>query len=232
MSRILIVEDDPALAVGLRNDLALEGYEVDVVADGQSAVERAMGASFDLVLLDLMLPRKDGFAVCRELRRAGVRTPIIVLSARTQDAEKVLGFELGADDYVTKPFSPLELRARIAAMLRRTREEDPGVCRVGKVEVDFDRGLARRDGAAVDLTPLELKVLRALVRADGRLLTRSQIVDAAWGPGVAISDRVVDNHVMNLRRKLEPEPAAPRYLLSARGLGYRFENPDGGGTGT
>jgi DNA-binding response OmpR family regulator len=232
MARILIVEDDPALAVGLRNDLALEGYEVDLVADGQSAVERAMTLSFDLVLLDLMLPRKDGFAVCRELRRAGVRTPIIVLSARTQDAEKVLGFELGADDYVTKPFSPLELRARIAAMLRRTRERDPGICRVGAVDVDFDRGLARRDSAVVDLTPLELKVLRALVRADGRLLTRSQIVDAAWGPGVAISDRVVDNHVMNLRRKLEPEPAAPRYLLSARGLGYRFENPDDGGTGT
>ena len=232
MTRILIVEDDPALAIGLRNDLALEGYEVDVVADGQSAVERAMGASFDLVLLDLMLPRKDGFAVCRELRRAGVRTPIIVLSARTQDAEKVLGFELGADDYVTKPFSPLELRARIAAMLRRTRERDPSVCRVGTVDVDFDRGLARRDGAAIDLTPLELKVLRALVRADGRLLTRSQIVDAAWGPGVAISDRVVDNHVMNLRRKLEPEPAAPRYLLSARGLGYRFEKPDDDGIGT
>ena len=226
MPRILVVEDEPGIALGLKNDLALEGYQVEVVTDGERGVDRGSTSDFDLILLDVMLPGRDGFQVCRELRRSGVRTPIILLTARAQDAEKVLGLELGADDYVTKPFSPMELRARIKAVLRRTGASEPEAYRFGGVEVDFARCLATRDGRDAALTPLEFKVLAALIRGRGRLMTRAQLIDAVWGAGTAITDRVVDNHLMNLRRKLETDPSAPRYLLSARGLGYRFENPD------
>jgi DNA-binding response OmpR family regulator len=224
--RILVVEDETAIALGLKNDLTLEGYAPEVAADGDAALRRASETPFDLILLDVMLPKKDGFAVCRDLRRAGVTTPIIMLTARAQESDKLLGLGLGADDYVTKPFSPLELCARIKAVLRRTGSSQAERYLFGDVEVDFSRGVVRRSGRTVDLTALELKVLAALIRARGHLLTREQVIDAAWGRGVAISDRVVDNHVMNLRRKLEDDPGQPRYLISARGLGYRFENPD------
>jgi DNA-binding response OmpR family regulator len=223
-AKILIVEDEPAIALGLKNDLMLEGYQVELVNDGQSAIDRA-GDGFDLILLDVMLPRKDGFAVCRDLRRAGMRTPIILLTARAQETDKVLGLELGADDYVTKPFSPMELCARIKAVLRRCGPEGIPRCTFGSAEVDFGRGTARRGGRPVDLTALEFKVLAALVESRGRVLSREQLIENVWGPGVSITDRVVDNHILNLRRKLEDRPAEPRYLVSVRGLGYRFEDP-------
>jgi DNA-binding response OmpR family regulator len=226
MTRILVVEDEPAIALGLKNDLTLEGYAVEVAADGELASRRAAESAFDLILLDVMLPKKDGFAVCRDLRRAGLKTPIIMLTARAQESEKVLGFGLGVDDYVTKPFSPLELCARIKAVLRRSGGERLERVRFGGIDVDFARGVVLRNGLPVDLTPLELKVLGALIRAGGHLLSREQLIEDAWGHGVSISDRVVDNHMMNLRRKLEDTPADPRYLVSVRGLGYRFENPD------
>lgn len=222
--RILVVEDEPAIALGLKNDLRLEGYTVEVATDGDVGAKRAMEESFDLILLDVMLPGKDGFTICRELRRAAVKTPVILLTARALEADKVVGLELGADDYVTKPFSPLELRARIKAVLRRTGAGGEAVLRFGDVEVDFARATAHRGGAAVELTPLEMKVLEALARASGRLLSRDQLLDAIWGAGMAITDRVIDNHIMNLRRKLEPEPGEPRYILSVRGAGYRFES--------
>jgi DNA-binding response OmpR family regulator len=225
-AKILVVEDEPAIALGLKNDLALEGYSPEVAADGDTALRRASETPFDLILLDVMLPKKDGFSVCRDLRRAGVTTPIIMLTARAQEPDKLLGLGLGADDYVTKPFSPLELCARIKAVLRRTGPEQTERYQFGDVDVDFSRGIARRAGRTVDLTALELKVLAALVRARGRLLSREQVIEAAWGRGVSISDRVVDNHVMNLRRKLEHDPAEPRHIVSVRGLGYRLENPD------
>jgi DNA-binding response OmpR family regulator len=226
MNRILIVEDEPAIALGLKNDLALEGYSVEVAADGETATRRARETPFDLILLDVMLPKKDGFAVCRELRREGLKTAIIMLTARAQEPEKVLGLGLGADDYVTKPFSPLELRARIAAVLRRTAIEELLHYRFGSVDVDFGRAVVRRGGASLDLTPLEFKVLAALIRANGLLLSREQLIEQVWGAGVSITDRVVDNHILNLRRKLEDTPASPRYLISVRGLGYRFANPE------
>jgi DNA-binding response OmpR family regulator len=225
-TKILVVEDEPAIALGLKNDLLLEGYQPEVVGDGDMALRRASETPFDLILLDIMLPKKDGFAVCRDLRRAGVKTPIIMLTARAQESDKVFGLGLGADDYVTKPFSPLELCARIKAVLRRVAPDQPDRYRFGDVVADFSTGVVRRGGRGTDLTALELKVLAALVRARGRLLTREQVIEAAWGRGVSISDRVVDNHVMNLRRKLERNPTSPRYLVSVRGLGYRFENPD------
>ena len=223
MTRILVVEDDPNIALGLQYDLTLEGYSVEVARDGDSASQRARETAFDLIVLDIMLPRKDGFQVCRELRHAGVKVPILMLTAKTQEAEKVLGLELGADDYVTKPFSPLELRARIKALLRRTAPEAPDVYRFEDLEVDFDRCEVRRAGRRVELTPTEFKLLAALIRRRGRLLSREQLLDAVWGADSSPTDRVVDNHMMNLRRKIEPEPSAPRHLISVRGLGYRFE---------
>jgi DNA-binding response OmpR family regulator len=223
MKRILVAEDEQAIAFGLRLDLQNEGYAVDVEADGVTALERAKKETFDLILLDVMLPRKDGFDICRDLRRAGCRTPIILLTARAQEAEIVMGLELGADDYVTKPFSPRVLRARVKAALRRADEEDIGVHAVGDLEVDFGRGELRRGGSPVALTALEFKLLAVFVRNRGRLLNRSQLLDLAWGPGTFVTDRVVDNHVVSLRKKIEPDPSQPRYLLNVRGLGYRFD---------
>ena len=224
MTRILVVEDDAAIALGLEYDLGLEGYSVEVAKDGETACRRAREGQFGLIILDVMLPRKDGFAVCRELRHAGIRTPILILTAKAHEAEKVLGLELGADDYVTKPFSPLELRARVKALLRRAAGDTPDVFRCGELEVDFQRCEVRRGGQHVDLTPIEFKLLATLVRRRGRLLSREQLLDAVWGPASAPTDRVVDNHMMNLRRKVESRPESPRYLLSVRGLGYRFED--------
>jgi DNA-binding response OmpR family regulator len=223
MTRILVVEDEPGIAMALEDDLTREGYEATVVGDGDTAVRRASGESFDLILLDIMLPRKDGFEVCRELRRAGIRTPIILLTARTQEAEKILGLELGADDYVTKPYSPRELRARIKAVLRRGGRELPEVHRFGDVEVDVTRQELRRGGQPVITTPLEFKLLVAFLRRRGRVLTRRQLMDDAWGHGKFFTDRVVDNQVTNLRKKIEPDPREPCYLVSVRGSGYRFD---------
>ena len=225
MTKILVVEDEPGIAFALEADLRTEGYEVAVSAHGDEAARLASTESFQLVLLDVMLPGKDGFEVCRELRRNGVRTPIILLTAKTQEAEKVMGLELGADDYVTKPFSPRELRARIKAVLRRGHQEGAGaeIFRFGDTEVDFARCEVRRQGAVVDLSALEFKLLGAFVRSRGRVLTRDQLLDAAWGRDVNLNDRVVDNHIVSLRRKLEPDPAHPRHLLNIRGMGYRFD---------
>ena len=223
MTRILVVEDEPAIAFGLEADLKAEGYDVEVAADGDTAARRARESAFGLILLDVMLPRKDGFEVCRELRRAGIKTPIILLTARSQEVEKVMGLEWGADDYVTKPFSPPELRARIKAVLRRTSGDDEPVYRFGDAEVDFARCELRRAGRVVDLTSLEFKLLTAFIRNRGRVLNRQRLLDEAWGPGTFITDRVVDNHIVLLRKKIEPEPHTPRYLVNIRGLGYRFD---------
>jgi DNA-binding response OmpR family regulator len=223
VARILVVEDEPDLALGLELDLRDEGHEVEVARDGETAARRAKEVAFDLVLLDVMLPGKDGLEVCRELRRAGIRTPVLMLTARVQDADKVLGLDTGADDYVTKPFSPRELRARIRALLRRTWVDGPSVQRVGDCEVDLARAEVRRGVVRHDLTAIELKMVQAFLASSGRVLTRAQIIDRVWGPGVFVTDRVVDTHVVKLRRKLEAGPAEPRHLVSVRGIGYRFD---------
>jgi two-component system alkaline phosphatase synthesis response regulator PhoP len=220
----LVEEDEPGIALGLEDDLKMEGYEVEVIADGAAASRRAREHSFDLILLDVMLPGKDGFEVCRELRRHGLRTPILMLTARTQEAEKVMGFELGADDYVTKPFGTRELRARVKALLRRASHgEETGSYRFGDVEVDFSRGEMRRNGSSVELTPIEFKLLAVFIRSRGRVLSRDHLLTAAWAPDTFASERIVDNHIANLRKKIEPDPANPQYLRNLRGLGYRFD---------
>jgi DNA-binding response OmpR family regulator len=223
MPRILIVEDEPDIALGLEDDLKRQGYEVASVSDGESAIRRASGETWDLILLDVMLPKVDGFEVCRELRRSRIKTPIILLTAKVQEAEKVLGLELGADDYVTKPFSPRELRARIKAVLRRFGEESLGIYRFGDIEVDLDRAEVRKSGVPVDLTALEFRLLKVFIERRGRVLTRGQLIDAAWDSGTNVSDRVVDTHILNLRKKVEPMPSQPRFIHGVRGIGYRFE---------
>jgi len=223
MTRILVVEDEPDIALGLEDDLKRQGYEVEIVGDGESALRRASRETWDLILLDVMLPRLDGFEVCRELRRARIQTPIILLTAKVHEAEKVMGLDLGADDYVTKPFSPRELRARIKAVLRRFSDESLGLHRFNDLEVDFDRAEVRRNGAPVELTALEFRLLQVFVARRGRVVTRAQLIDAAWEPGTHVSDRVVDTHVLNLRRKIESVPERPQFIRGVRGIGYRFD---------
>jgi DNA-binding response OmpR family regulator len=223
LTRVLIAEDEPGIAFALEADLRTEGYIVTVATTGPDALRLANSTEYDLILLDVMLPGRDGFDICRDLRRAGLRTPIILLTAKAQEAEKVMGLELGADDYVTKPFSPRELRARVKAVLRRGATPEPEVFRFGDTEVDFARCEVRRSGGAVDLSALEFRLLTAFIRSRGRVLTRDQLLDAAWGSSVSLNDRVVDNHIVALRKKLEPEPARPRHFLNLRGLGYRFD---------
>jgi len=223
MPKILIVEDEQDIALGLEEDLSHHGHEVETAGDGEKALELGKKNHWDLILLDLMLPKKDGFEVCRELRRSGIKTPIIMLTAKTHEAEKILGLELGADDYITKPFSPGELRARINAILRRVSDDSVDAYQFGDNEIDFDRGEVRCSGKPIYLSALEFRLLEAFVRKRGRILSRDQLIDAAWGPSVIVTERVVDTHIVNLRKKIEPVPDQPQYIISVRGMGYRFE---------
>jgi len=223
MKRILIVEDDPGIAMALEDDLRAEGYGVDVVTDGETATRQAASGPYDGILLDVMLPKKDGFAVCRHLRAIGVQTPIILLTARATEPDKILGLDIGADDYVTKPYSPGELLARVKAVLRRGSEATIETFRFGSVEVDFARHELRREGTVVPTTPLEFRLLQTFVRHRGRALGRQRLIDEAWGRDTFVTERAVDNQVTNLRKKIEPRPSAPVYLHSIRGYGYRFD---------
>ena len=224
MARILIVEDEPDLVLSLEEDLRRQGHQTQHAGDGEQGLHLGSQGGWDLILLDVMLPKMDGFDVASALRRAGVTTPIIMLTARTQEAEKELGLDSGADDYVTKPFSLRELRARIRAQLRRATRETEQICRFGECEVDFDRAELRRAGQPADITPQELRLLGVFLRNRGRVLSRDQLIAAAWGPGTAITDRAVDTHVFNLRKKIEPVPAQPKFLIGVRGIGYRFDD--------
>lgn len=221
--RLLVVEDEPGIAMALEDELTHLGYDVEVARDGEAGLDAGREARFDAIILDVMLPKKDGFAVCRELRALGVKTPILLLTAKTQEHDKVHGLEIGADDYVTKPYSPVELRARLHALLRRSSEILPDVYRFGEAEVNFPRRELTRRGVAVPLTPLEFRLLEVFIRHRGRALRRQRLIDEAWGHDTFVTDRVVDNQVTNLRKKIEPRPSEPTYVLSVRGFGYRFD---------
>lgn len=224
MNRILIVEDEPTIAATLQDDLEYDGYAVEVAGDGISALKRALEADFDVILLDIMLPQKDGLAVCRELRAAGRRTPVIMLTAKGQEIDKVLGLELGADDYVTKPYSPRELKARIKALLRRAvpNQTPQQVYEFGDVRVDFRSFELWRRGERVNLTAIEFKLLQVFLQHRGELLSIDRLLNEVWGKDAFLSERVIYTHVNNLRTKIEDNPSAPRYLISMRGLGYKF----------
>jgi two-component system, OmpR family, alkaline phosphatase synthesis response regulator PhoP len=223
MSRILVVEDEMQIARTLRDYLEVAGFDVTVVGDGSAALANARGDRPDLIVLDLGLPGVDGLDVARELRRTS-STPIVMLTARGEESDRIVGLELGADDYLVKPFSPKELVARVRAVLRRTGGTVAGaeVLRAGDVEVDLPKMRARVHGRAVDLTPTEFELLATLVREPGRVFTRGQLLDALHGVTIESYERAVDAHVKNLRRKIEPEPGRPRYVLTVHGVGYRF----------
>ena len=225
MRRILVVEDEPTIATGLRDDLELEGYAVEVVDDGDVAMRRVLEGDFDLIVLDIMLPGMDGFAICREARMKGIQTPIIMLTAKGQEVDKVVGLELGADDYVTKPFSPRELLARIKAVLRRGHVEAKPAAKYvfADITIDLNRCEAMKNGRKIDLTAMEFKLLRAFLERRGQALTIDQILQEVWGRDVFLTDRVVYTHVNNLRSKIERDPRNPRLLVSVRGIGYRFD---------
>lgn len=220
-ARILIVEDEPAIALGLRDDLELEGYQVEVEDNGNNAVNRACSEAFDLLLLDVMLPGKSGYDVCREVRSKKPDLPIIMLTARSQEVEKVMGLELGADDYVTKPFSPLELRARIKAQLRRAQSSQVSSYTFSSLQVNLERMEVLNGDDPVELTALEFKLLTALIQSAGRVLSRARLLDLVWGNSAVVTDRVIDTHITNLRKKLGPEGSS--HIASIRGTGYRFD---------
>jgi DNA-binding response OmpR family regulator len=227
MIRVLVVEDNPDLAAGLRNNLEIEGYRVETASDGQAGLAAAQRHLPDLVVLDLMLPGLDGFHVLRRLRAEHPALPVLVLTARGEEADKVRGLRLGADDYVTKPFGLLELLARIEALLRRSRPPEAApageLLRFGEVELEPAAREVRRAGVAVELAPKEYDLLLALARARGSVVTRLRLVTEVWGYSGTVVTRTVDTHVAELRRKLEPDPAHPRHLLTVRKVGYRLK---------
>ena len=223
--RILIIEDDASIRLGLEINLRAAGYQVSAASDGPSGLRLARSLAPDLIVLDLRLPNLHGFDLLAELRRDGFTAPVLILSALQSEEDKVAGLRLGGDDYVTKPFSVLELTARVEALLRRARPggQSRGVVRFGEVEIDLPARIVRRAGATVHLTPKELDLLEVLVRTPGRAHTRESLLERIWGRGYEGTERTVDNFMTNLRRKLEPVPGEPRYLVTVRGMGYRFD---------
>ena len=221
--RVLIVEDEAALRLGLSDRLESEGYEVAAAADGEEGFALARGGGFDLIVLDVMLPGKSGFDVCRDLRREGVDTPVLMLTARGEVIDRVLGLKLGADDYLTKPFETAELLARIEALLRRSRPDvEGGVFAFGEVRVDFRGVEVTRAGEPIELSALEFRLLRHLIEHRGEVLGRDRLLDEVWGYGADVYSRTVDQHVATLRRKIEADPHRPRHIVTVRGLGYKL----------
>jgi DNA-binding response OmpR family regulator len=227
MPRILIIEDNPDLAFGLRNNLEIEGYDIELADDGNKGLVRARASDPDLIILDLMVPGLDGYRVLRTLRDEGRKTPVLILSARGEETDKVRGFRLGADDYVTKPFSLLELLARVEALLRRAQPEPvqpagADVFRFGDVTVDLGAQLVYRQGEPVAITHREFLLLEALVRRRGAVASRQDLLRDVWGHRSDIVTRTVDTHIAELRRKLEEDPSRPRHILTIRKMGYRI----------
>ena len=225
-NKILIVEDDDAMVVALQDGFGFEGYEVTTARDGVAGLRCARDGSPDLIVLDVMLPRLDGLEVCKRLRADGNDVPIIMLTARGQEIDKVLGLKLGADDYVTKPFSFVELAARAEALLRRASGSLGGrqaqSYRFGGISVDFRRHEARKDGKELPLTPREFRLLEFFVRHRGEVVARDQLLDAVWGYNTIPFTRTVDTHVAKLRKKIEDSPSDPRFLVTVHRLGYKF----------
>jgi DNA-binding response OmpR family regulator len=222
LQRILIVEDEPDMALGLRDNFEFEGYAVSVARDGEEGLNQALAEKPDLIILDVMMPRMSGLDVCRQLRGRNVDAPIIMLTARGQEMDKVIGLETGADDYVTKPFSLQELLARARAALRRQARRSIETYRFGDIDLDFKRYQASKDGRPLDLSPREYEILRYMVERRGETVTREQLLDEVWGYDNYPLTRTIDNHIAKLRHKIEPVPAEPRYIITIHRIGYRF----------
>jgi DNA-binding response OmpR family regulator len=227
VSKILIVEDEPDMVLGLKDNFEFEGYEVLTAADGQVGLERARTQKPDLIILDIMLPKLSGLEVCKSLRGEGFEGPIIMLTARGQEIDKVVGLELGADDYVTKPFSIRELLARVRAILRRTDGARKKLARYrfSDVELDFEAYRAKRGGEALDLSPREFELLRYLIERKGETVSRDRLLEDVWGYESYPSTRTVDTHIAKLRAKIGDSGSEPRWILTIHGVGYKFVDP-------
>ena len=224
--RILLVEDEHGLIVTLTDRLESEGFDVDSAADGNIGFEKAVAERYDLIILDVMLPKKNGYDVCRDLRREGIQTPVLMLTAKGETIDKVLGLKLGADDYLTKPFEVIELLARVEALLRRSPAHSNGrsadAFRFGEVTVDFKRAEVMRDHEPVELSAMEFKLLQHLIENRGIVHSRDQLLDAVWGYDSTPSTRTVDVHIAGLRQKLESNPKHPNFIQTVHGMGYKF----------
>ncbi len=223
--KILIVEDEPGILLSLRDELESEGYAVCTAESGDKALETARKESPDLIILDIMLPVLNGYEVCKKLRMEGDATPIIMLTVKDKEVDKVLGLELGADDYVTKPFSLRELTARIKAVFRRAEERTKQLAHYsfGKIVLDFKKYEATKKGKKLELTPLEFQMLKLLIEKKGQVVSRDDFLDHIWGEeNVSVSFRTVDSHIANIRKKIEDDPSSPKHILSLRSVGYKF----------
>lgn len=222
-AQVLIIEDDPVLLRGLKDNFEFEGFRVQTATDGQSGLDRAMELRPDLIVLDVMLPKINGYEICRYLREEKVQSPILMLTAKGQESDVVLGLKLGADDYVTKPFSIKELLARAEALVRRTKGRDPHRFAFGECELDLESHTLRRRGEELALSPKEFDLLAYLVQNAGRALSRDTIMASVWGYGSMVTPRSIDRFVNALRNKIEPDPAAPRHIKTVREFGYKFD---------
>jgi len=230
MKRILIVEDAPAIRMALEDDFRFEGYEVVSAATGPEGLEKAMDLDLDILILDLMLPGLSGLEICKELRRRDIGTPIIMLTARSQEFDKVLGLELGADDYITKPFSPFELRARVKALLRRSeirnQQNAAETIRIGPFELYPLKYLFTKNHETVQLTTIEFSLMKLLMQHAGHVLKRDDILNSVWGEEVYVTPRTVDTHIANLRRKIGDDPEQSHWITGVRGIGYKFNTSE------
>lgn len=224
MEKILIIEDEESILMALEDDLKIEGYQVSSAKDGQEGFSMAKAQGYDLIILDIMLPKMNGFEVCKQLRQAGITTPILILTAKSQEVDKVLGLELGADDYVTKPFSPRELLARVNVIFRRTKQTQQGIdlYHFGDVNVDFKKYEAEKGGQPIFLTALEFAILHFLIINKDRVVSRDYILDKVWGNDVYVYPRTVDTHIAHLRKKIEDDPENPKHIIGIRSIGYKF----------
>jgi len=225
MRRVLIIEDEPGLVLALTQRLESEGYFVEAAEDGEQGLVRGISQTFDIIILDLMLPRKSGFDVCRDLRQRGINTPVLMLTARGQIVDRVLGLKLGADDYLTKPFAMMELLARIEALLRRTMPattSSPEVLQFGSFSVDFRRTIVTRNHKPVEMSAREFKLLRYMIEHPGATVSRDELLNEVWGYNSLTTTRTVDVHISSLRQKIEEDPRHPKSIVTIHGFGYKF----------
>jgi two-component system alkaline phosphatase synthesis response regulator PhoP len=223
MNSILIVEDDPAMSVALRDGFEFEKYNVEMATDGEDGLRLANRGDHDLIVLDVMLPKKSGLDVCKELRQNGSRTPVIMLTARGQEIDKIVGLKLGADDYVTKPFSFMELLARVEAVLRRVQRKTAGdEFEFGDIRLDFRTYQASKSGDSIELTPREFRILRYFIDHAEQVVSREALLNHVWGYDSSAFTRTVDTHMARLRQKVEATPSEPRHLLTVHRVGYKF----------
>jgi len=226
MAKILVIEDDPTMQIGLKDNLELEGYDVEIVGDGQTGLRKIVENIYDLVILDVMLPRLSGFDVLKKCREQGRAMPVIMLTSKGEEIDKVLGLELGADDYITKPFSLRELLARVKAILRRQHSSSAtdtvSTITIGTLDIDFSTYSASRNGKSIDMTPKEFEILKFLWQHANQTVSRDQLLTNVWGYDESISSRTVDNFILKLRQKIETTPANPRHIITLHGIGYKL----------